>query len=124
MTQQEVLIKKMSQGYKNAIIEELRKTRGMDDALTLFGRYYRPVKKVWGHEPNAEEFAQHILRLDRWAHYRPQAGHGVSIAHIKPLIRKRQDESVQVAYSYRGVPRIAITKKRSVPHRQHALNER
>jgi len=86
MTQKATMFRNMSQGYKNAVVEALTKKIGMPEAVKLFGRYYEPVKKVWGHEPNAEEFANQILRLNDLIRNRPAPGQGFSI-RLKPHFR-------------------------------------
>lgn len=52
-----------------AVIKQLQQNKGLDEsqATQLFEKYYRPVYKHWGMEPNAEEFAdtQKPLRKKR-----------------------------------------------------------
>jgi len=52
-----------------AVIKELQQNKGLDEshATQLFEKYYRPVYKHWGMEPNAKEFAEKIQKIDELA---------------------------------------------------------
>ncbi|WP_373231956.1 hypothetical protein [Cohnella sp.] len=58
----------MSEIYMKAVIKQLQ-NKGLDEfqATQLFEKYYRPVYKHWGMEPNAEEFAEKIQKIDELA---------------------------------------------------------
>ncbi|MGG3455155.1 hypothetical protein [Paenibacillus rhizolycopersici] len=59
----------MSKIYMKAVIQHLQQNKGLDEsqATQLFEKYYRPVYKHWGMEPNAEEFAEKIQEIDELA---------------------------------------------------------
>ncbi|MFD2611292.1 hypothetical protein [Paenibacillus gansuensis] len=59
----------MSEIYMKAVIQQLQQNKGLDEsqATQLFEKYYRPVYKHWGMEPNAEEFAKKIQKIDELA---------------------------------------------------------
>lgn len=69
--------------YVNGVIEALQKKQGIDrdQAKQLLLRYYRPMKRNWGFEPNVDEFADQIIDIDRIVK-RAQAGGGSG-----PMIR-------------------------------------
>lgn len=53
--------------YIKGVIDALQEKQGIDreQATKQFLRYYRPMKRNWGFEPNAEEFAEKIIHIDR-----------------------------------------------------------
>jgi hypothetical protein len=59
----------MSEIYMKAVIKQLQQNKGLDEfqAIQLFEKYYRPVYKHWGMEPNAEEFAEKIQKINELA---------------------------------------------------------
>ncbi|MEK3695483.1 hypothetical protein NYE33_00475 [Paenibacillus sp. FSL R10-2199] len=59
----------MSEIYMKAVIKQLQQIKGLDEpkATQLFEKYYHPVYKNCGMEPNAEEFAEKIQKIDEIA---------------------------------------------------------
>ncbi|MBB6732693.1 hypothetical protein [Cohnella zeiphila] len=53
--------------YAHAVMNEIRKKLDLDEkeATSFLLRYYRPLKRTWGQEPNPEEFAEKAIRLDQ-----------------------------------------------------------
>lgn len=52
--------------YITGVIEALQEKEGInrEQATMLFLRYYRPMKRNYGFEPNVDEFADIIIHID------------------------------------------------------------
>lgn len=76
----------MSEIYIKAVIKQLQQNKGLDEiqATQLFEKYYRPIYKHWGMEPNAEEFAEKIQKIDELA-----GRVGTGVKDSKPLSQNR-----------------------------------
>ncbi|NOU94904.1 hypothetical protein GC093_16990 [Paenibacillus sp. LMG 31456] len=56
----------ISEIYMNAVIKQLQQNKGLDEsqATQLFEKYYLPIYKQWGMQPNVEEFAEKFQNID------------------------------------------------------------
>lgn len=101
----------MSDLYMNAVIKQLQINLGMDEsqATLLFEKYYRSVFKHWGMEPNVEEFAEKIQRIDELAsrigtgvNYSASAKKASSIDknELIELIKELPEEKLFLVYEF------------------------
>ncbi|ETT45442.1 hypothetical protein BSK66_10020 [Paenibacillus odorifer] len=77
---------------KNVIHELQRMGYEEDSAKKVLLKYYRPLKRTWGFEPNAIDFAKEIISVDNAVKrlYDPKDPNQVFIGHLKGRINSKK----------------------------------
>ncbi|WP_310832305.1 hypothetical protein [Paenibacillus pedocola] len=85
----------LNKPYIREVISELR-LRGHDDdhAKEILIKYYRPLKRRFGFEPNAYDFAKEIDYLHKTVNrpYAPLDSNQIFIGHLKSRLNLRIDK--------------------------------
>ncbi|WP_141505093.1 hypothetical protein [Paenibacillus luteus] len=75
-------------GYRESVIDHIMELKQLDRAAarSLLVKYYRPLYRNWRHEPNVEDFAEKVVKLDETVqrYWAEQVDDGIMAVPIPP----------------------------------------